>query len=413
VTLERCRPNIAPRTSGILRTAGKPLLAPARFDVVQNPSLWLDDAREAFLPSGFDGGAEVAVIGGGVTGCSCALTLAERGVRVRLYEAREIAGGASGRNGGFALRGATLPYNEARTQLGPERARMIMALTERALDRMEQLAGDAFRRVGSLRLAFDGAERDALRLEHDALREDGFAVEWVDEPPAPLDRLYRGAILHPPDGAIQPARWVRRLARHAAEAGADIREGEAAAPDAVEADAVVVAGDGFTSGLLPELVDVVRPTRGQMLATEPLREQLYERPHYARGGYDYWQQLPDGRLVIGGQRDASFATEDTDVEETTDVIQERLDTLVEQLVGYRPRVEHRWAGIWGTTPDLNPLVGRVSGRDGVWIAGGYSGHGNALGLACGDLVARAILGERPPELAAFDPARFAINEPNR
>ena len=98
--------------------------------------------------------------------------------------------------------------------------------------------------------------------------------------------------------------------------------------------------------------------------------------------------------------------EETDVEETTDLIQSRLEDLVEQLVGFRPSVEKRWAGIWGTTPDLNPLVGRVPGRDRVWVAGGYSGHGNALGLACGDLVARAILGEAPPELEIFDPARF-------
>jgi glycine/D-amino acid oxidase-like deaminating enzyme len=373
---------------------------------VQSGSLWLDDARIELSPRRFDGRAEVAVIGGGVTGCSCALTLAERGVRVRLYEAREIAGGASGRNGGFALRGATLPYDEARTQLGREQARMLMELTERSVDRMERLAGDAFRRVGSYRLAHDDAEREALRREHDALREDGFAVEWVDDLPEPLDALYRGAILHPPDGAIQPARWVRRLAAHAAAAGADIREGEAAQPEAVDSDVVVVAGDGFTSSLLPELAERVRPTRGQVLATEPLSELRYDRPHYARGGYDYWQQLPDGRLVIGGQRDASFATEDTAVEETTHVIQALLDDLVEQLVGYRPRVERRWAGIWGTTPDLNPLVGPVPGRENVWIAGGYSGHGNALGLACGDLVARAILGDDTPELGAFDPSRF-------
>jgi glycine/D-amino acid oxidase-like deaminating enzyme len=364
----------------------------------------LDDARAELLPNPFDGRAEVAVIGGGVTGCSCALTLAERGVRVRLYEAREIAGGASGRNGGFALRGATLPYDEALTQLGHDQARTVMELTERSLDRMEQLAGDAFRRVGSYRLAYDDAERDALRREHDALQNDGFAVEWLDELPAPLDRLYRGAILHPPDGAIQPARWVRRLAGLAAAAGADIREGEAAQPGSVDADVVVVAGDGFTSSLLPELAERVRPTRGQVLATEPLSELRYGRPHYARGGYDYWQQLPDGRLVIGGQRDASFETEDTAVEEATPAIQERLDALVEQLLGYRPQVTHRWAGIWGTTPDLEPLVGHV--RDNVWIAGGYSGHGNALGLACGDLVARAILGDAVPALAAFDPARF-------
>ena len=364
-------------------------------------SLWLKEPRDDLPRLRSGGRAEVVVIGGGVTGCSCALTLAERGVRVRLYEAREIAGGASGRNGGFALRGAAAPYDEARRELGDERARLVMELTEGALDRMEELAGDAFRRVGSLRLAFDESERDALRREHHALREHGFAVEWVDELEPPLDSLYLGAILHPDDGALQPARWVRRLAAHAASAGAEIREHEAVTIEELDADAIVVAGDGFIPQLLPELP--VRSTRGQVLATEPLRARLYQRPHYARGGFDYWQQLPDGRLVIGGKRDSSFETENTDVEETTAPIQDRLAAFVEKLVGYRPEVTDRWAGVWGTTPDLVPLVGEV--RDGVWVAGGYSGHGNALGLACGDLVARAILGERPPELEIFDPAR--------
>jgi len=370
-------------------------------------SLWLEEPREELPRRRFDGRAEVAVVGGGVTGCSCALTLAERGVRVRLYEGREVAGGASGRNGGFALRGATVPYDEARRDLGDQRARLLMELTERSLDRMEALAGDAFRRVGSLRLAYDEAERDALRREHDALCADGFAVEWVDELAPPLDRLYLGAIHHPSDGAIQPARWVRRLAAHAAAAGADLHEGEAVRVEALDADAVVVAGDGFTAQLLPELAAHVRPTRGQVLATEPLPERLYERPHYARGGYDYWQQLPDRRLVLGGKRDASFETEQTDVEATTGLVQERLDALGRDLLGRQPVVTNRWAGIWGTTPDLVPLVGRVPGRRDVWVAGGYSGHGNALGLACGDLVARALLGESPPELALFDPARFS------
>ncbi len=327
-------------------------------------------------------------------------------MRVRLHEAGEIAAGASGRNGGFALRGATVSYDRARAELGGERARRLMALTESALDRMEQLAGNAFRRVGSYRLAVDDAERDDLRREHDALREDGFSVDWVDELAPPLDRLYAGAIHHPPDGALYPARWVRRLAAHAAVAGADIREHDPVRVDQLDADVVVVAGDGYTSSLLPDLAAEVRPTRGQVLATEPLGELRYPFPHYARAGYDYWQQLPDGRLVIGGHRDASLDAEDTDVLATTAVIQERLDELVERLVGSRPRVTNRWAGIWGTTPDLMPLAGPVPGRDDLWIAGGYSGHGNALGLACGELVARSILGERPPELALFDPARF-------
>ena len=200
----------------------------------------------------------------------------ERGVRVRLYEAREIAGGASGRNGGFALRGAAASYDVARDELGLARARRLMVLTERALDRMESLAGDAFRRVGSLRLASDDAEREELRREHDALKADGFAVEWVDDLAPPLDRLYRGAILHPLDGSLHPARWVRRLAAHAAAAGAEIREGAAVSVDELDADVVVVAGDGFTAGLLPELASVDHAdaragARDRAAAEAPLR----------------------------------------------------------------------------------------------------------------------------------------------
>jgi gamma-glutamylputrescine oxidase len=371
-------------------------------------SLWLEETRDELPARRFDGRAEVAVIGGGVTGCSCALTLAEAGVRVRLHEAREIAGGASGRNGGFALRGAAMPYDEARRTLGDDDARLVMCLTERALERMEELGDDAFRRVGSLRLAWDDAELASLRAEHDALRADDFAVEWVDALEPPLDRLSRGAILHPRDGAIHPARWVRRLARHAAEAGVDIREREAVAVEQLDADQVVVAADGFTASLLPELAPSVVAIRGQVLATAPLERQLYPRPHYARGGFDYWQQLPDGRFVLGGQRDASLTTEDTDVMEPTDAIQSRLDELAAQLLGEPPTVTHRWAGIWGATPDLLPLAGRVPGREHVWVAGGYSGHGNALGLACGDLVARALLGESSRELELFEPARLTV-----
>ncbi len=137
---------------------------------------------------------------------------------------------------------------------------------------------------------------------------------------------------------------------------------------------------GSPRRVLPELSSAVRATRGQVLATEPLAQLRYAQPHYARDGYDYWHQLPDGRLVIGGNRDAALATEETDVEETTELVQGRLEELVERLVGSRPEVSHRWAGIWGTTPDLVPLVGRVPGRENVWVAGGYSGHGNALGL---------------------------------
>ena len=92
-------------------------------------SYWLEDPAEPLPRPAWQGRADVIIIGGGVTGCSCALTLAEAGVRVRLCEARELASGASGRNGGFALRGGAMAYDVARERLGANRAAAFWRLT--------------------------------------------------------------------------------------------------------------------------------------------------------------------------------------------------------------------------------------------------------------------------------------------
>jgi glycine/D-amino acid oxidase-like deaminating enzyme len=302
-----------------------------------------------------------------------------------------------------------MPYDEACATLGRDQARALWALTERTLARIAELAGDSFRPVGSFRLAVDRAEAESIRRELDMLREDGFAGAWLGGLPASLDRFYVAAVLSPGDGALQPARWVRRLAAHAAAAGVELHEQSPVELDAVMAPAVVLAVDGLTSTAAPELASLVRPVRGQVIATEPLAERLFERLHYARHGYDYWQQLENGRLVIGGRRDASIDEEYTAIEETTAAIQQSLESQIVQLVGRLPRITHRWAGIWGDTPDKLPLAGPLPGRERTWIAGGYSGHGNVLGFACGNLVARAILGDRPAELELFDPARFSTH----
>lgn len=372
-------------------------------------SYWLSEERPRFPePASRPAGpVDVAIVGGGVTGCACALALAEAGRRVVVYEAREIAGGASGRNGGFALRGGAPAYDAARRDLGPERAKGLWLLTERYLDRLEGLAGDAFRRTGSLRLAADRGERSELEAEYEALREDGLEVEWRDELAEPLRGRFDGAIFHPPDGSLQPARWVRRLAARAIEAGAELREHQRVESlDELEAEHVVLATDGYTNGLLPELDAVVMPTRGQVLVTEPLERRLFPCPHYARHGYDYWQQTPDDRLVIGGFRDKALDHEHTAEEEVTPLIQSHLDGFVAELLGRAPQITHRWAGIFGTTADRLPLVGSVPGRDHVWVSCGYSGHGNVMGLACGELIAKAILGRPAPELELFEPSRL-------
>src|SRR5919204_6831610 len=162
-------------------------------------SYWLDEPCPLLPERPLNGRVDVAVVGGGVTGCACAHVLAAAGLRVRLHEAREVAGGASGRNGGFALRGGAPAYDAAREQLGRKEARTFWAMTERYLGRLAELAGDAFRRTGSLRLAADRDERAALETECQGLRKDGFAVELLDELPAPLDGRFDGAIFHPVD----------------------------------------------------------------------------------------------------------------------------------------------------------------------------------------------------------------------
>jgi gamma-glutamylputrescine oxidase len=369
--------------------------------------LWLDEPFAQPPVRRLEGPVDVAVVGGGITGCACAAALARAGKRVRLYEAREVATGASGRNGGFALRGGANAYDVAREQLGPVVARDYWRLTEEYVEHVAELAGDAFTRTGSLRLAADAEERDALRAEFDALRADGFDAEWVDEPRGVLRGRFTAAIRHPHDGALQPARYTRRLAAAAVEAGVDVREHtRVESLEALDAEHVVVATDGYPSGLLGELEGLIIPTRGQMLATEPVAERLFDCPHYGRHGFDYWMQLPDGCLVAGGFRDFALEGEFTADEATTETIQDALQRFLEDLAGRRLEITHRWSGIFGLVLDFLPVVGRVPGDDRLWVAGGYSGHGNVLALACGELAAAAILGSPHALLDVLAPGRL-------
>ncbi len=368
---------------------------------------WLDEPAPELPVRKHEGPVDVAVVGGGVTGCACALALAEGGLRVRLYEARAVAEGASGRNGGFALRGTAAPYPVAVETIGREAAKRLWRRTEEEIAVMEGLAGDALRRTGSLRIANDDEEATELREEYESLVADGFAAEWRDGRDVHPAGRFTGAIFHPPDAALHPGRWVRRLAVLAAEAGVEIREHERVSSiDDLDAEHVVVATDGYPNGLLGDFESLIIPTRGQMIATEPLGEMLFPIPHYARHGFDYWHQTPDGRLLAGGFRDVSLLDELTTEEVTTPGIQEALERHVAGLAGRPLEVTHRWAGLFGLVLDFLPVVGRVPGEHDVWIAAGYSGHGNVLGFMSGRLVAGEILGQRPPEAALFDPARL-------
>src|SRR5205807_3559181 len=124
--------------------------------------LWLEDPAPSLTDLRHEGRVDVAIVGAGITGCSAALRLAEGGLRVRVHDRRAVAEGASGRNGGFALRGGAARYDVARETYGAAESRTLWRWTEETLDRMEEVAGDALRRPGSYRLAADEEERDNI-----------------------------------------------------------------------------------------------------------------------------------------------------------------------------------------------------------------------------------------------------------
>jgi gamma-glutamylputrescine oxidase len=186
----------------------------------------------------------------------------------------------------------------------------------------------------------------------------------------------------------------------------DLRELPVEALEQLEAEQVVIATDGYTRGLLPELDEVVRPVRGQVLVTEPLGRELFPCPHYARHGYDYWQQTPERRLVVGGFRDKAPDLEQTGEERTTRLIQGHLERFAAELTNEQPRIAHHWDGLFGVTQDRLSLAGQIPGREGVWVACGYSGHGNVLGPRVRRARRERDPGRPPPELDLFDPSRL-------
>ena len=373
---------------------------------------WLDSPYEP-RPT-LEGRVEVeaCVIGGGVGGLSCARRLAEHGIETLVLERGTVAGGASGRNGGFLLAGVAAFHNDARDLYGRERNRRIYARTVEAQQEIYALAealglGDAVRRVGSLRVAVTEEEAERVRGQVDALREDGFPGELVerDELPPVLRRRGLCACLVDHDAALHPARWYRALAEAAERAGARIHEGAAVtgpvpAPGegevqtergSVRARHVIVAADGALPALVPEYQGRVRPRRLHMVASEPT-QRVVEQLVYPRWGYEYFQQRPDGRLLLGGFSDLDGPASYTDREEGSPEIWTRLESYLRDELGLDTKVSHRWVGIVGYTDDQLPFVGEVPGRPGLHVAGGYSGHGNVPGYVAGQEIADAIAG---------------------
>ena len=136
-----------------------------------------------------------------------------------------------------------------------------------------------------------------------------------------------------------------------------------------------------------------------MTATAPLSERVTDRLVYYRWGYEYFQQRPDGRLLIGGFSDEDGEGSYTDSDAGSPAIWKRIERHVRDDLGLDAVITHRWAGVVGYSDDALPYVGEVPGRPRLWVAGGYSGHGNVPGFLSGKLIANGIRGadgDEPP-----------------
>ena len=357
---------------------------------MERAPVWEYGGSAARPPLEEDVSADVCVVGLGGSGLTAIHELRARGAHVVGLDAGPLAGGASGRNGGFLLAGLARGHHTMAEQLGRETAALLYRRTLSEIDRILAATPEAVRRTGSLRIEDSEQGRADCGLQADALRADGFAVQEYDGPEG------RGLLL-PDDAALQPLQRCRSLAsglpdlyEHSEVVA--LEPGTVRTPRGrVRCGAVVVAVDGRLDRLLPELVGTVRTVRLQMLSTAPTEEVVVPRPVYLRGGYEYWQQLPDGRIALGGFRDRGGAAEDTDDGEPTEVVQQALELHLRTRLGVQAPVLNRWAASVGYTTDGLPFVGEV--RPGVWAAGGYCGTGNVVGALCGRQLAANALGE--------------------
>ncbi len=360
-----------------------------------NQAIW-DDANGQSLPSlESDIEADVCVIGLGGSGLSCILELVELNQRVVGLDAGMIAGAAAGRNGGFLLAGLAAFYHDAIGSLGHEKAKAIYGLTVAQIQQIISEAPQACKQTGSLRIASSEEELADCEAQFSALKEDGFAVEHYEGKEG--QGLYLAS-----DAVFNPLARCRILAKKAMQEGAQLFEySKVTSIDTnkvstekarVHCKHIIVAVDGKLELLLPELSDKVRTSRLQMLATEPLAEIVFPKPVYLRWGYEYYQQLANGSVALGGFRDKAELEEWTFESEPSDNIQARLTGFLRQDLNLTVKVTHRWAASVSYAKGVLPYFGQV--RPCVWAVGAYSGTGNVLGAVCGRAIAQqAIIGK--------------------
>lgn len=398
------------------------------------PSVWheLAGLKAPAAPVTLPPEVQVAIVGGGITGVATFWHLAQRGVRVVLLERGHLAAGATGRNAGFLLAGTVEYFDEAVQRWGKAAAAAIWAFTFennvslKALIRREGLDCD-FDESGQVVLASDEAEWH--RLQHCArlLGECGWETHLLDRAGVEARTGLSGFVggrEQRDDAILNPAKLVLGLAELGERHGGQIFTGQEVtgiAPaesgwqvqttaGSLWAGHLVLATNAWLRELWPGFADTVVPVRAQALATAPVAPGLIQGALSTNYGYEYWRQLPNGQVLLGGKR----WTEPDQAVNTT-LMEPQLPTAQELyrfLHFHYPQLQNvpitqSWAGLMAFSADHLPLIGRIPGQEQAYVAGGYTGHGMAFGFLAGRSISELILDAGTSlDIGRFAPSRF-------
>lgn len=357
---------------------------------------------------------DVCVIGGGYTGLSAALHLAERGYRVVLLEAERIGFGASGRNGGQITTGYAPGMARTIAIAGREAASAMFAIAEEAksmiAERVSRHRIDCELTYGYLHAAAKPGHMSELAEEARLLSEDfGYpGLELIGSAEAAervgTDR-FAGALFDPGSGHLHPLNYALGLGAAAGAAGVRIHEktraeaiaeGQKAivrtAQGRVQAEFVVLAGNAYLGDLEPRIKRRIMPVGTYILATEPLGEARAGRLIPGNEAVcdtnfvlDYFRLSGDRRMLFGGR--VSYLGRESP-RNLLSVMRRRMLRTYPDLAD--ARVAYIWGGHVAITRNRLPHLGRV-GRS-IYFAQGFSGQGVALTGVAGKLIAEAIAG---------------------